>query len=57
MSRRSPHWTIYIGAALAVLTLAWQMAGGWFALVHRVERLEELQRYLHGDLSPFLRKD
>ena len=53
MKTQTP-WSAYVGAALALLGLAWQAAGAWFDLQHRIARLEEQQRFSHGDLSPFL---
>jgi hypothetical protein len=45
-----------IGAALALVGVLWAVAGAWFALAYRVQRLEDAARFLHGDTQQYMRE-
>ena len=53
---KAPHWTTYAGLVVTGIVLAWSIAGAWFGLLHRVERLERGETFIHGDLSPFVKE-
>ena len=57
-SRRAPivWWLPYVSAIVVATSFGWAMLSGWFALVNRVNLLEQEQRYSHGDLRPFLKE-
>lgn len=52
MTRQTRSWTQLAGAVVTVLTILgalWRVADGWFALVHRVDRLEDRDHFVHGE--------
>lgn len=62
-TRRQSAWLGYVGAAIASLGFAWQLASGWFSLVQRTALLEQRliavetqQHFVHGDLSQFVKE-
>lgn len=51
MTKRGPHWTVYVGTGALLLGLAWQIASGWFAVQHRLDLLERRDRFVHGTFT------
>lgn len=45
-----------LGAALALIGVLWGAANAWFALQYRVQRLEEHETFIHGDVQQFIRE-
>ena len=44
-------WPAYVGAIVSALGLVWSMTTAWFDLRARVDRLEERNRYVHGEFT------
>lgn len=50
---RTP-WTSYLSVIIGLLLFGWGIAAAWFGLEKRVTLLERGERYIHGDMRPYL---